>query len=66
MNQPMQITIDQALKMAENAVSDGNTALAEKLYQAVLKHQPGHSLYLKIISGTRNGSVTMVRQKEKN
>ena len=36
------MTVEQALSQAKKATKQGNTAVAMKLYRAILKHQPDH------------------------
>ncbi len=40
--QSQQLTIEQAISYAEKATREGNTAVAQQLYNAVLQHQPNH------------------------
>ena len=39
-----QLTIEQAISLAEKAARQGNVAVARKLYNAVLQHQPNHPI----------------------
>jgi len=50
MPHPQQLTIQQAISRAEKATKQGNTALAFKLYNAVLLHQPNHRVAKENIS----------------
>ena len=49
MPQPQPLTIKQAISRAKKATKQGNTALALKLYNAVLLHQPNHRVAKKNI-----------------
>ncbi len=45
-----QLTIEQALSRAKKATKQGKTAVALKLYTAILKHQPDHPIAKKALS----------------
>ena len=55
MPQSQQLTIEQAISMAEEAVKQGNTALALELYNAVLKNQPNHAVAKEGVRKIQNG-----------
>ena len=44
MSPSQQLTIEQALSKAKKAAKQGNTAIAVKLYNAILQKQPSHSI----------------------
>ena len=44
MSPSQQLTIEQALSKAKKAAKQGNTAIAVKLYNAILQKQPNHSI----------------------
>jgi len=44
MSQPKKLTIQQALSQAKKAVKQGKTAVAVKIYKAILQQQPNHSI----------------------
>ena len=47
MSPGQQLTIKQALSRAKKASKQGNLAVAEQLYSAVLQHQPSHPIATK-------------------
>ena len=49
-----QLTIEQAISRAKKAVKRGNTALALKLYNAVLQNQPNHPVAKKGLQKIQN------------
>ena len=49
-----QLTIEQAISRAKKAVKQGNTALALKLYNAVLQNQPNHPVAKKGLRKIQN------------
>jgi len=44
MPQSQQLTIEQAISLAEKAARQGNAAVARQLYSAILQHQPNHPI----------------------
>ena len=55
MPQSQQLTIEQAISMAEEAVNQGNAALALELYNAVLQNQPNHPVAKEAVRKIQNG-----------
>ena len=49
-----QLTTEQAISRAKKAVKCGNTALALKLYNAVLQNQPNHHVAKKELRKIQN------------
>ena len=47
MSPAQQLTIVQALSRAKKATRQGNTAVAQQLYSAILQHQPNHPIATK-------------------
>ena len=54
MSPSQQLTIEQAISRAKKAVKQGNTALALKLYNAVLQNQPNHPIAKKGLQKIQN------------
>ena len=44
MSPSQELTIEQAISRAKKAARQGDVAVAQQLYSAVLQHQPGHSI----------------------
>ena len=55
MSPSKQLTVEQALSMAERAMQQGNTALGQRLYKAVLEHQPSHQIAKKGLRELQKG-----------
>ena len=49
MSPSQQLTIAQALSRAKKAAKQGNLAVAQQLYQAVLQHQPNHPIAIRAL-----------------
>ena len=54
MSPSQQLTIEQAISRAKKAVKQGNTALAIKLYNAVLQNKPNHPVAKKGLRKIQN------------
>ena len=49
MSPSQQLTIEQVISQAKEAVRQDNAAVARRLYRAILRHQPNHSIAKKDI-----------------